>query len=303
MRPILDEVQQNFSQLIQDKDSPILRTVIVNSKQDSVDAHMSLLLAYSHTWIMQHLASLGIHRNNKEAAKNVFLGTIITLSQLQDIHWMRAYFQPQKSSPDRLGGIFARRIEDKALSTLNVYAYLTSTKQEHSPNKNFEKIRESSREDFKKIKEYYISNNALSEFTAEDGTQNEMELNAIRKIYSHYGLNRHRQYLVNESKGRVTGFASLEFSSYGLNLSEVTNRCVIHSWEDEHDTIISLALSARSRYFELGYSFCIIMVKPEFAHKLTNSGFNYTRDYACWTLHRNLFPDYVDYIEKLFRTH
>lgn len=302
MRPILNQVQNTFTTLLRDPDSPILRTIVVESDENTVTAHMSLLRAYSNTWIMQHLASVGMQKGNRNAAKDINIGTVDTLSQFGDARWMRAYFQPSKSFPDKIAGVFARRVEDHKQSNLNIYSYLSSPTSLANESSIPLSVSPANKGDLNLLESYFIAEDSLLEFLAEDGQCDEMGLESIGRQYDRYGLHRRRRFIVAELNGRVCGIASLEFSSFGLNLSEVTNRCTIHVWEHEPFAIISLAEYARCLNRSQGIPFCIVLVKPEHAPTLIARGFNHSRDYACWTLHRDLFPEYADYIEKAFST-
>jgi len=288
--------------LLQDRESPIMRTVVVNSPESPVEAHVSLLRIYTETWIMQHLASIGMRNRNRNAVRDAYLGTVGVLNQLKDIRWMRAYFQPTKSFPDRIAGVFARRIGNRDLSNLNTYAYLSAPTHRFDIGELPLPVRPATAEDLHLIESHFVSRDSRLEFMAEDGTADEMELASIGREYGRYRLHRRRRFFVAERNGNVCGAASMEFSSFGLNLSEVTNRCSIHVWDEEPRALIALAEQARSVYRDLGHPFCVVLTRPQFAPLLIRRGFNYSRDYACWTLRRDLFPEYADYIEKIFST-
>lgn len=300
MVDVIGDVKETFSKLIQAKNSPILKTIISNSEDSSIETHTSLLHAYSDTWYIQHLASTGVKNGNKLSVRDTYLGTIDTLINTDNAQWLRAYFQPQKKTPDTAVGIFARRTQDKNISTISNYAYLSSPCSHIGHHHHFLTIREAGNSDFQYIEKYFINNDILIEFRAEDGYLDELHLESMQKEYQSNNLHRRREVVIAEHNGTVCGFALLEFSSFGLNLSEVTNSCTIHTWDQEALAVTALASHARNRYRQQGHPFCIIMVKPKYAPLLTPLGFNYSRDYTCWTLHRNLFPEYADYIERLF---
>jgi len=306
LQPILPQVQRTFSTLVQDRISPILRTLVVQSDDTAIQAHLSIVHAYTHTWMMQHLASIGVSKGNKYAVKKVYLGMIDILSQLNNIRWLRAYFQPQKKSPDRLLGVFARRIQNTALSNLNVYAYLTSSTAvltTNNVNRKRLSVRRATSEDVPILEKYFLAHGSFIEFLAEDGNPSELELQSIHHEYQRCGFTRSRLVVVTEQHGHVYGAALMEFSSRGLNFSEITNRCTIHVWGEGPHAILSLANCARAQYRQRGYLSCIVMVKPEWASVLAASGFTHERNYACCTLHRDLFPEYGRYIEQVFSTH
>jgi len=303
MQPIIDEVKTNISKLIQNRNSPILRTVVVKSSEKSLEAHQSLLHAYTQTWIIQHLSSIGLREGNANAVKNINLGALNTSTQFQKLRWLRTYYQPQKKSPDRMAGVFARRIDDPSLSILKTYAYLSSPcNNDYQENKLFS-VRPITTDDFLIIEKYFISQNSHMEFLSEDGIVTELELQSIQREYQQHGLTRRRQIIIAESHGHACGVAFMEFSAFGLNLSEVTNRCTIHVWDKEPLALKALAEFARDRYRQLGYLFCIIMTKPKHAEGLAAAGFTYSRDYASWTLHHSLFPEYINYAEKIYDRH
>lgn len=303
LEPIWEDVQNTSSLLIQNPVSPILRTLVIRSDDGTVDAHISLLRAYSQTWLFQHLAAMGVKRSNKYAARDINVGIINAMLQLNNFRWLRAYYQPQKTSPDTILGTFARRVMDRSKVAYNVYAYLNSSTRLRSEVKQGFVVRQATPGDMEILERYFIYRDSFPELIAEDLTVEEIGLNSIGQEYQNAGLTRYRKIVAAEYQGRLCGMALMEFSSPGLNLSEITSRCILHVWEEKTDTAACLAEYARSEYRKQDYNICTILAENELVPALSAEGFSHTRDYVCSTVEREMVPDYLDYMENIFGHH
>jgi hypothetical protein len=303
LEPIWEDVQNTSALLIQNPVSPILRTLVIRSDDGTVDAHISLLRAYSQTWMSQHLTAMGIQKGNRYAGRDINIGVLNSTLQMEGFRWLRTFYQPQKSSPDLLLGNFVRRTMDRAKFGLNIYAFLTSNTCLRSELKQTYDIRQATPADLDMLERYFLHRDALPELLAEDVTADEMSLDGIGKEYQNYGLSRCREIVVAERQGRACGMALMEFSSSGINLSEIASRCTLHVWEEDESAAACLADYARTEYRKKSYALCTMLIRPELASCLVSIGFTHTRDYACSTVEREMIPEFIDYMEKMFGHH
>lgn len=110
LREVFSEVRDNVSRLLQDPVPTILRTVVYRD-EGQVYGHQSLLRSYEHTWIVQHLSADPSGRRSLFAARDANIGVTDLMVQSPDVQWIKTYFQPHKSFPDRVvGGALARRV-------------------------------------------------------------------------------------------------------------------------------------------------------------------------------------------------
>jgi len=98
----------------------------------------------------------------------------------------------------------------------------------------------------------------------------------------------------------MRGFALLEISAAGLNLSELTNAFRVFTF-DQADASAKQALlqSARRRYGEIGRTSCIALAPPDESPDFESLGFESSKRYTCWTWHRSLYQRFCDHILKL----
>lgn len=303
LAPTLEEIETTYALLLRNPVSPLLRTLVIRAEDGSVEAHFSLLHAYSQTWMSQHLAAMGLERGKRDiVVRDINFGLAAAILQLEHFQWLRGYYQPQKSS-DLLVGTFMRRVMDRSKMAYTLYAYLTSSTRIHSEANDAIEVRPAGPADLGVLESYFSYRGILPELLAEDLTAEQMSLADIGRVYQDYGLTRYRQIVVAERRGRLCGVASMEFSSLGLNLSEATSRCTLHVWEEESEAAVRLAEYARTAYRKRGYPTCTLLVRPEQVAPLVAAGFTHIRDYISYTVAREMIPGLLDYGEKLFGQH
>ena len=126
-------------------------------------------------------------------------------------------------------------------------------------------------------------------------------LTGITASYARHGLQRRRECLLAKAGGVRKGFALLDISALGLNLSELTNAFTVHLEDDtDQDTRLALLLAARERYRELGRPQCIALDDGDDLDTYYAAGFRSSKDYCCFTFHRQHLAEMEAYFQDLF---
>ncbi|MGB0678752.1 MAG: hypothetical protein ACPGUV_03725 [Polyangiales bacterium] len=301
---ILPEVKGNFSRMMRKSASLVTASIVAkNPATQKLDAYISLMRVYHGTWMLHHLASLGMKSGNRYAARNVFWGATCVMSNLRQLSWVRIYFQPHKAFLARSTGDFALNVGAGHDVCISQYAYLTASScDEEVVERPGVNLRPATDSDLRLLERKMTEEGCAAEFLA-DELRDDLSLKRADFLYRKLGLWREREAMVAEVNGECQAIALLEFAPYGLNLSEVTNRCSIHAWGSEDQSIPALARYARRRYAERGYNLCILMVRDRHRSLVEAAGFRYSRQYSCFTLHRDLAPRYGVHLRRTLSVH
>jgi hypothetical protein len=126
------------------------------------------------------------------------------------------------------------------------------------------------------------------------------DLSEAGDAFREMGLERRREALVARRGGRLAGFALLEFSSMGLNFSELTNAFRLHAFDPDPEVTAVLAARARDRYGEAGRANAIGLVERLEPGPWAAAGFAHLKSYSCWTVHRSVMRRYVEFLQRLY---
>jgi L-amino acid N-acyltransferase YncA len=278
----------------------LLRTTLVVG-EEGILAHVSAVRAYQRTWILQHLAALPGERATIGRGRIMNLAIIQYLEQLPDIEWAKIWFRPQSPWPARVFGRFARRVEDPRRSCLRTYTYMTAGPGDlpDSPGPATLTIRAAAADDLAAVEAYFVRHGSAVLQAADDLTRDALTLEPVRAAYAELDLDRRREVLVAERRGRLVGFALLEMSSKGLNFSELTNTFRIFAEHADPEVSTELARAARARYASSGRSHCFGLAAEGEVAAFEAAGFTGSRQYACWTWHRSLYLDFCEHVLRL----
>ena len=292
------EVEVTLTQLL-DKTNDALKTSLLE-KDGEIIGHASAVLAYRQTWFLQHLATISTGKTMFTSGRLLNLAVIRYLEQIPGIEFVKIWFRPNNRWPVRVFGTFAKRVGDPRLSHLETFTYLVSSTDQTLSSRSDVFVRTATNEDLRHVEAYFVSHVPPILVRADDLSSNYLTLAPVSAIYRQLKLDRVREILVAESGGRMRGFALLEISAAGLNLSELTNAFRVFTF-DQADASAKQALiqSARNRYGELGRTSCIALAPPDESSYFESLGFESCKRYTCWTWHRSLYQRFCDHILKL----
>jgi hypothetical protein len=299
LRPFLPEIKNTFETLLT-KPNRVSKTLIFREK-DALQGHLSAVKAYQNTWIIQHLATRKEGRGHLAAARMLNQGVIEYLGQNQEIEWLKSYFRPDNRFPARVFGGFVKKVKDPTVCELRTYNYLVakSTSDEIAPHPGIE-IRGLLSEDLPRIEKHFLADGRITPLRADDLVGGRLLLDSTQAEYRALGLERRREVIVATSGGRMIGFALLEISSLGLNLSELTNAFSVFMRDVDPVAKRALVQHARNRYWTLGRAIAVGLSEDNDLTAFESSGFTRTKSYMCWTWHRSLCRRYIEYVGRLF---
>ncbi len=259
--------------------------------------HVSALRAYSKTCLAQHLAA-------RHGLNGVSLGRMLTMAMVQfqeyqpDIEWMKLFYRPNNPWPRFVYGSFAQRAADSISVDHRTYDYLTMplvAGLDGVPGQ----VRAIGPEDEPVLEAWFIEHGRTAQMRAEDFVSGRMGLHELDQEYGALGLHRRREILVYEEHGRQRGFAALELSSIGLNLSELTNAFRLFLFDDDPEVVDGLVAAAVARYAALGATRCVALAEGALSGQLQRLGFTREKEYAALIWHRSSYGHYSEHVHRV----
>ena len=294
LEPLLPEIHSTMRTMLA-CNGEVMSTVVIGPPE-ALDAHISLLRWCDETWIVQHLAALPLTGRGADATARLNLAFSYYGRIRPDIVWAKMYFRPNNVWPARVFGGFARGVEDPATADLRVFHYLVAPVDSACPEVSAGvNVRSATDTDSEIVREWFQERGRHAELAA-----NHLDrVNYSSAAHQSLGLTRRREGLVAERDGKPAGFALLEFSSRGMNFSELTNSFTVHLFEPDRDTQLALIQAAKLRYAAAGYTHCVALEDGD-ADVFLAAGFSTSKDYACFTFHRQHLERMEEYFVALF---
>ncbi|MDH3625457.1 MAG: PilZ domain-containing protein [Myxococcales bacterium] len=271
-------------------------------RQDrQIVAHLSSVRLFSSTWGLQHLAATS-HKAGGSWASMLNLALAEYCEQHPKIEWLRVAYRPNNQWPHHVFGRFAHRVNDPNVSDFRILAYMTSLTGVgiRKPNKHRYEIRKFKLPDLGALEACLVAEGRSILLSSADVSRERIDMREVTDSFDGLGLTRRREILVAERAGKPAGFALLEISSPGLNLSELTNAATIYCLEHDGELIRALGDAARQRYGQLGYTNCILLTDEQSSEHLAGIGFVKTKEYCHWIWHFTLLRAFYRYVSARF---
>jgi hypothetical protein len=279
-----------------------LARTFVSRQNGAIVAHACAVRVFTKTWMLQHLAALpGAFGRPRGQALSVHV--VQRLSTDTDADWFKIWYRPANRYPVRVFGSFAERVAAPGVSELQTYDYLVGSTEAGSvpPASRDIHVRAAERADCDRIFAHLPEQGHAGGRDADDLTASRLVLQDLGSRYAALGLERRREVLVAERGGELVGFALLEISSIGLNLSELTSAVRVWSLSPRPDAKQALITTARRRYAALGRRSCIVLAEAGDRELYEQLGFCCPKQYTCWTLHRSRFAEFCRHLQEFSR--
>lgn|GEM_PF-1640591 len=292
----IEAVKATMTQLTAAPNDVFKGTLFVRGS--SIQAHISAIRVYERTWMLQHLAARSSGKQRISFARLINLALLEYLEQKSDIEWIRVTYRPENRAPARLFRALAARASRPELSRVrSMNCMRWSVCDTDTPRLPGIVVHAPAARDIASIESYLLTHRNTFAPQQEDLQHDELHLETISERYRRLGLERRREILVVTKDDTFAGFALLEISSPGLNLSELTNAFRVFLLDGaDHAVAKSLIHAARARYRSLGRSHAIALVDDPQVPVFVSLGFDHFKRYALWTWHRTLYRQFHDYL-------
>jgi hypothetical protein len=278
--------------------NPLFKSVVCRDG-GRVVGHVSGIRAYRRTWLSQHLAAVP----GRQAGPMLNLGQAEYFGQSVDLEYFKIYFRPDNRWPARVFGGFASSIRDKQLSDLRTYAYYALATDTAPPADRTLTVSEASDEELALVERHLMATESPLIVRSDDLTRRSLKLEELDASYRALGLERRREVLMASRNGEPVGFALLELSSPGLNLSELlsSHRLYLRPAGAGAPDLVRHALlgAVLARYRAAGRPLAVGLASVEDAAQLARLGVEAEKRYCVWTCHRSLYERFCDHVDRM----
>jgi hypothetical protein len=269
------------------------------ARDGDLRAHVAGVRVYRRSWMLQHLAARPDPRTPITHGRTISLAMIRLLEQTPDVDWAKVWYRPTNRFPLRLYGSFAAGVRDLELSEQTTYDYLVCpTEHPHAqaPADETLQVAPAQASDGPRIAAFFAALSSGAARWSDDLSPDVLSLGQVERAYAALGLERRRELLTVRRDGALVGFAMLELSSPGLNLSELTSSFRIFSLVADEGAKAALVTAAHRRYAVLGRRRSVALADPRDRPLYERLGFTWTKQYTCWTWHRSLFAPFCEHV-------
>jgi hypothetical protein len=300
LAPVLSQVRTTFAAL-RSQSSRVARSIIVR-EEGQIVGHVAGLRAYRRTWMLHHLAAVA----GKQAGGLVSQAVMEYLVHDAEFEHVRMWFLAGSRFPVRAFGGFARKVADPQLSDLRRWNHFVVPVERRFDSQPLGfTVREAEDAELALVERHLLSRERPLLVRAEDLTRGGLRLDEIDALFRSEGLQRLRRILVARREGVVLGFALLELSSCGLNLSDATSSFrlfVLPDGEPERGPLLRALLDAvLPLYAQTGRRFARCLLPPPEADDYRALAIDVDEaESLCWTFHRTQFRPFSEHMRRLF---
>ncbi len=279
----------------------LTHSFVYRTRENEIGAHMSAIKVYPRTWELQHLAG----RQNASVSLMVpelILGVSEYMEQLDDIDWCRMFFRPNNGWPAYAIGDYVARLGTEQSADITQYSYMVIETEKHSSLSRLGgvEVRAYEDEDAPHIADHYVARGKATLMQSLQLNHDDIDLHSVNEEYQAIGLSRSRELVVAADTTGFRGFSLMEFSSMGLNLSELTSSFTLNCAEGDTEALRALAGCAVRRYQLSGYRRAICLADQWQIDALARLGFVRTKDYTCVTWPRRFYRRFHQHAERKF---
>ena len=279
----------------------LTHSFVYRTRDNQIGAHMSAIKVYPRTWELQHLAG----RQNASVSLMVpelILGVSEYMEQLEDIDWCRMFFRPNNGWPAYAIGDYVARLGTQESADISQYAYLVLESERLVPGAGPPgmEVRSYEDDDAPHIADHFLARGKVTLMQSLGLNPDDIDLHSVDHEYAEIGLGRKRELAVAADTAGFRGFSLMEFSSMGLNLSELTSSFTVTCAEGDTDALLALARGAVRRYHVNGHRRAICLADDWQVDALGQLGFVRTKDYTCVTWPRRFYRRFHQHAQRKF---
>lgn len=295
------EIEHTFDTLV--RHAPLVNAVTARDDHGSAVGYLSAVWCYRRTTMFQHLSGLPGFQTGGAMVVTLMDRTI----DEPQFDYMKFYFLADNPYPARLYGSFGESASDGRTCTMRTVAHVvTSVDDVITPLDSRIRVREASGQDFEWIEDYFLDREMALVRRAEDLSAEELHVESLNRRYQRVGLFRHRHVLLALKDMEVLGFALVELSSPGLNLSEGLSAFRLHLTDAgaaiEDAARASLLRAAQDIYRRAGRQTVLGLVDVHEANAYARLGLTVPATSRCILMHRSRFNDFATHVGRLTRT-
>lgn len=266
--------------------------------------HMSMARAYERAWLIHHHAARTSDsmRAGFKVLKQVmhYLNGMVNLPSA-NIGYVMCYFRPENKFPDRVFGGFARDLNNIHGCSMDLFSYLPYTAYSLSHQLPYDwSLKRSTELDLWELnRSYKRYSGGLLLSALEIGEENPGS-KSLEEVFAGAGLRRKIDTYSLTYKDNLCAVLIVDQSDLGFNLSELLNgiKIVVTNPEDLPWNILFSAISQLTGVYHMDK--IPVMVLP--FEYVKNKHVPHEKQYQLWILNLQYGNEYLQYMQKKFRT-
>ena len=285
------------------QENPEIARHITFENNGKIYGHMSMIMAYDRTWLIQHHAART--SESKLAGFTVlrqmmlFLHGMYQLSSAK-MDYAICYFRPENRFPDRVFGGFAKNINNPQACSLDLFSYLTLPVV--YPDWDLPqqwRLRESTSQDLWDLKMYYkhLSDGLLLNVLC-SGCDDHDHV-SLEKIFERLGFLRKCRIYSLMYKSQLKAVFVVDQSDLGINMSDLLNciKVLIVDPEELTQDLLYLAVNKLANVYDIDK--VTLLIYPETYVNLFSIPAN--KHYQLWILDVRYSNQFMEYVQNNFR--
>lgn len=293
-------VEHTFAQL--DRGGPLLNWMLARDPEGAAVGYLSTIWCYRRTTMFQHLSGLPGFQT----------GGALVVELMEEImaepqfDFMKFYFLADNPYPARIYGSFGDSAGDGRTCTMKSCAHVVCPVQAtQAPGPGDIEVRVADGQDLDLLDEFLATHESALIRQAEDLSAHQWTLESLNRRYQHLRLFRQRQVLIATRRQEPAGFALVELSSPGLNLSEglsAFRTIVLDSALGDEDRVRDALLrGVQDVYRHAGRTHVLGLVDPADVASYQRLGLTVPAISKCIVMHRSRFAAFRDHVARLTR--
>ena len=267
--------------------------------------HLAMIRFFERSWLIQHHAAF--HHNAMLAGVTVLdqIGRFINESSSlfsMYMDYVFCYFRPENKFPHQVFGGAARNINDPRICSLDDFAYFHYARksgQAEPESRAPWRLSPAGPEDLMELKLFYEKTSGGNMLKALELLPETADLSRLIDTYTRSGFKRDRMLFALKRDNRLKAVFVLNFSDFGLNLSDVTNSIHLFVTDPEafSNEALANALSELSSHYDTGT--VPVLVYPRQNADMLNIA--YEKVYQLWVLDARRLDYYFEFMKRFFR--
>lgn len=255
--------------------------------------HFSALRIFRKTWLCQHHAALKSHRAGLRVLRAIseYMNDSYQLNPA-NIKFITGYYREANRFPKHYFGDYVEELQDPKKTSLDCMSYVSEARKFFDAPAKLPTnwvLESATASDLIEFYGYYqmISGGLLPE--ALDMVPADFDDQSLAEIYQENGLSRRRNLYALRYLGAPKALIDVQFSDFGLNLSEITNSISVYMIDPQIKYFDMVRFAVNDLAIQNDKMSVPVMVFPN--TYLLNCGFEADKEYIMWTIN---VPDSIE---------
>ena len=297
-----ERVVKTYEKLL--KNNPPILKKILYKQNGEIKGHIVAIKIFDETFIIQHLAAS--KAQGASAGQAVIRGITsffldASINRNTQTRYVCAYYRPSNLYPSLVFGETEHIINNPDICSTRIYRFCVFSSQQLAATPDVT-CGEAKLHDLDDLEAILIASHEFQLMRVEGLTRDKITSLELTSEYNRVGLYRNRRVFVAR-KGNDRAYAVCNYSSPGINLSELTNSVKFYYSLGANPVIMQELANALSpvvveSYQKTEMSDMVLLIQSE---QPVPAGFNVKKQYTMWILNTDYVSKFKDATEYIFK--